>query len=258
MAPALQCGWTPAPLSLESSAVIWFQNSLADPDALYARRADLASAQAAARVWDERLRQSGNTNFEAAWKLSRAEYWLGSHLPEGERRAALEHGIAAGQAATAVQPRRPEGHFWTAANMGTLAESFGLRQGLKYRATIKRELETVLKIDPGFQQGSADRALGRWYSKVPWLFGGSNEKSIEHLQRSLTYDPTNHASLFFLAETLRAMGRTAEARAALTKLIAAPTHAEWEPEDQEYKQKARAMLNDLSRDVSGDRAIPGP
>lgn len=42
----------------------------------------------------------------------------------------------------------PEGHFWLAANMGTLAESFGLRAGLRYRGAVKRELEMVLSIDP--------------------------------------------------------------------------------------------------------------
>ena len=60
-----------------------------------------------------------------------------------------------------------------AANMGALAESFGMRQGLKYRGAIKDALLTVLKLDPAFQHGSADRALGRWYYKVPGLFGGS-------------------------------------------------------------------------------------
>ena len=68
--------------------------------------------------------------------------------------------------------------MWLAANMGALAESFGLRQGLKYRGAIKDELLAVLRIDPAFQQGSADRALGRWYFKVPGLFGGSNRRSI--------------------------------------------------------------------------------
>ena len=51
--------------------------------------------------------------------------------------------------------------------MGALAESFGMRQGLKYRGDIKDELLLVLKLDPAFQHGSADRALGRWYFKVP-------------------------------------------------------------------------------------------
>ena len=48
-----------------------------------------------------------------------------------------------------------------------------MRQGIKYRGAIKDALLTVLKLDPAFQQGSADRALGRWYYKVPGLFGGS-------------------------------------------------------------------------------------
>jgi hypothetical protein len=129
--------------------------------------------------------------------------------------------------------------------MGALAESFGLRMGLKYRGEVKSALETVLKIDPAFQQGSADRALGRWYFKVPGLFGGSKKKSEEHLRRSLTYDPTSHASLYFLAETLLAMDRDADARTALEALIAAPVHDEWGPEDRDFKRQARALLETI-------------
>ena len=172
-----------------------------DPDALYGQREDLAKARAAAAIWADRL-QKNPREFEAAWKLARARYWLGGRAPEAERKGLLEGGIAAGRAAVAVEPNRPEGHFWIAANMGALAESFGLRQGLKYRGDIKDELLAVLKIDPAFQHGSADRALGRWYFKVPGLFGGSNQKSEEHLRKSLTYNPNSSSSHFFLAETL--------------------------------------------------------
>ena len=77
-----------------------------------------------------------------------------------------------------------------------------MRQGLKYRTPIREALEKVLQIDPAYQNGSADRALGRWYYKVPGLFGGSKKKSEEHLRKSLTYDPQSTASRFFLAETL--------------------------------------------------------
>jgi hypothetical protein len=169
-------------------------------------------------------------------------YWIGGHDAPAARRPALERGVAAGRQAAALQPSRPEGHFWMAANMGALAESFGLRQGLRYRGPIKDALETVLRLDPAFQSGSADRALGRWYFRVPGLFGGSKKKSEEHLRRSLTYDPTSSASRFFLAETLFELGRDREAREELTAVIAAPVHAEWEPEDLEFKQKAKERL----------------
>jgi hypothetical protein len=129
-----------------------------------------------------------------------------------------------------------------AADMGALAESFGLRQGLKYRGDIKDALETVLRLDPAFQNGSADRALGRWYFKVPGLFGGSRTKSAEHLRRSLTYDPNSTASHFFLAETLFELDRDTEAREELRKTIAAPINPDWEPEDREFKLLAEQRL----------------
>jgi hypothetical protein len=132
-----------------------------------------------------------------------------------------------------------------AANMGALAESFGLRQGLRYRGAIKDALETVLRIDPAFQQGSADRALGRWYQKVPGLFGGSDERAVEHLTRSLTFNPLSTASHYFIAETLLEMNRRAEARAALQQVLDAPVDPEWAPEDGEFKAKARALLATL-------------
>ena len=212
-----------------------------DPGALYAKREDIAFAREAAAIWQARLQQNPK-DFESAWKLARARYWLGGHAPDGERKAFLESGIAAARAAIALEPNRPEGHMWLAANMGALAESFGLRQGLKYRGAIKDELLTVLRIDPAFQQGSADRALGRWYFKVPGLFGGSNRKSEEHLRRSLMYAPHSTISHYFLAETLLDEGKKEEARAELQQVLDAPLDPDWTPEDRDYKQRAQRLL----------------
>jgi tetratricopeptide (TPR) repeat protein len=220
---------------------------LQDPDALYADREHLPSARAAAGLWSERLAASrAEVDFESAWKLARAAYWLGGHEDtRAARRAALEQGIAAARAAIEARPDRPEGHFWLAANMGALAESHGLRMGLRYRGPIRDALQTVIRIDRAFQQGSADRALGRWYFLVPGLFGGSKAKSEEHLRRSLTYNPDSHASLYFLAETLHAVGRDAEARAMLERLLAAPVDPQWAPEDREFKAKASVLIEAL-------------
>jgi len=212
-----------------------------DPDALYRERTDFVKAKKAADAWARRL-DANPRDFESAWKLARAEYWLGTEGPTGDRRAALERGTDAGRTATAISPARPEGHFWTAATMGALAESFGLRQGLKYRGAIKEALETVLRIDPAFQKGSADRALGRWYFKVPRLFGGSNKRSEEHLRQSLTYDPASIASHYFLAETLLDEDRDREALEELQRVLDAPVDPEWAPEDNSFKQKARQLL----------------
>jgi tetratricopeptide (TPR) repeat protein len=218
--------------------------SAPSPESLYAAREDLGQARRAARIWAEQLAADGR-DFAAAWQLSRTLYWLGSHGPEAGRRADLEAGIEAARTAIRLEPKRPEGHFWLAANMGALAESFGLRQGIKYRKPIREALEEVLRLDPQFQQGSAERALGRWYFKVPGLFGGSNEKSEAHLRKSLTYNPHSTISWYFLAETLLDMGRRDEARQALQRVLDAPFDPEWTPEDKEWKAKARALLGRL-------------
>ena len=47
---------------------------------------------------------------------------------------------------------------------------------------------------------------------------------------------------YFLAETLLDMERKAEARDALQHVLDAPVSAEWAPEDREWKDKARALL----------------
>ncbi len=232
-------------IALSGSFAAFQTPPAADPDALYARREDLASARHAEAIWAARLKTSPR-DFDSAWKAARARYWIGQHAPAAERRTALEGGIAAGRAAAQIEPTRPEGHFWIAANMGALAESFGLRQGIRYRGAIKDSLLTVLKLDPGFQHGSADRALGRWYFKVPGLFGGSRKQSEEHLRRSLTYAPDNTASRFFLAETLLAEGRRDEARAELQRVLEAPPDPDWGPEDREFKQKASTLLRSLN------------
>jgi hypothetical protein len=225
------------------------------PDELYRQREDAVSARRAADLWAARAAQG---DFEASWKLARALYWLGTRGPDAGRRASLDRGVQAGEQAARLQPSRPEGHFWMAANMGRLAESYGLTQGLKYRGRVKEELERVLAIDPGWQQGSADRALGVWYSKVPRLFGGSHARAEEHLRRALSFNPHSTASLYFLAELLQADGRGADARALLQQTIDAPLDPDWIPEDREFKRLAAEKLKPLTPDKSLTAVTTGP
>jgi tetratricopeptide (TPR) repeat protein len=212
-----------------------------DPDELYRQREHLASAARAADVWAER----SSTDVVAAWKLARACYWLGTHLSEETRRGALERGVNAGETAIRLANDRPEGHFWLAANMGRLAESYGLVQALKYRGRIRDELERVLAIDSAWEGGSADAALGQWYATVPRLFGGSRLKAEQHLRRALEHDANNTSALSFLGEMLAAEGKTDEARALLRRVIDAPFDAEWAPEDRELKERSAALLKKL-------------
>jgi tetratricopeptide (TPR) repeat protein len=218
-----------------------------DLDALYRDRERSASALAAERGWTARVSANAG-DFESAWKLARIRYWLGTNGPgkDDEKKRRLEGGIAAGRLAMAARPDAPDGHFWMAANMGALADAHGLRQGIRYRGPIKAALEKALSLSPGYLDGSPDRALGRWYFKVPRLFGGDLAKSEEHLRKALTYKVDSIISLLFLGETLIERGKSADARVALQKAIDTAPDPDWVPEDTVFQAQARALLKKLA------------
>lgn len=217
----------------------------ATADALYAKRDDPAAARQAAEQYQAHHRAAPQ-DFVGCWKLARVSYYLGTQGPVEERRMWLEKGLSAATDAIELNEARPEGHFWLAANMGALAESYGLRQGLKYRTRIKQAIERVRAIEPGFMDGSPDRALGRWYHRVPGLFGGSAAKAEQHLRKSLTYNPQSTVSLFFLGELYADEGRPAEAARLFQQVLEAPLSKEFAPEDRFYKSQARDRLQTLA------------
>src|SRR4051794_10692080 len=79
-----------------------------DPDRLYANRIDLASAKRAVDLWTATLRQDP-ADYEALWKIARADYWIGRHVAENDRLEVLDQGVARGRAAASLAPDRPEG-----------------------------------------------------------------------------------------------------------------------------------------------------
>ena len=221
-------------------------SALPDPEPLYRDRERAASALAAERIWAERVAARA-ADFESAWKLARIRYWLGTNGPgtPDEKKRVLERGIEAGRTAMAAQPAAADGHFWMAANMGALADVHGLRQGIKYRNPIKVAIEAALKAQPSYLDGSPDRALGRWYYKVPGLFGGDMKKSEAHLRTALTYKPDSIITLLFLAETLIDLNRRPEARTALQAALDATADPDWLPEDTRFKAQARQLLSSM-------------
>lgn len=218
-----------------------------DPDRLYQDRENPASARAAAEIWRRRS-ETVPADLESRVKFAQACYWMGTNGPDAAagRKRWLEDGVAAARLIIGQAPQRPEGHFWLAANMGALAESFGSREGLRYRRPTREALETVLKLDPGFLQGSADRALGRWYAKVPGMFGGDKTRAEQHLRRALAGKPDSIITLVFLAEVLIDRDRKDEARTLLQTAVATAPDPDSAPEDRRFKSRASELLASLT------------
>ena len=201
-------------------------------DQLYAQREDLGKLrQAVALLRQARIEDYGS--FDAAWKLSRAFYYLGDHsTDERERDNSFREGEEAGKAAVKLDDSKAEGHFWLGANYGGNAKNSTLAS-LSSVDDIRNEMERVLKIDEGFQAGSAYMVLGQLYLQAPRMLGGDIDKAIGYLEKGLKFGETNALLRLRLAEAYHAAKRDGEAR----KQIAYITTMKVDPNyTAEYKQ----------------------
>ena len=214
--------------------------SIAEADRLYAERADLVKVRQGIVV----LRQAqadAAANYDLAWRLAKFNYYLGAHSPDStEQGKAFDEGIDAGKLAVKLQGNRPEGHFWLGANYGGSAQISTLA-GLSEISDIESEMETVLKIDEGFQSGSAYMVLGQVYLQAPRLLGGDVQKAIGYLEKGVKFGPDNSLLRLRLAQAYAADHRNAEAQKQIDNLFGMKPAPGYEPEYNEAVTEARKL-----------------
>lgn len=220
--------------------------NIAQADELYKQRADLSKVrQGLALLRQARIADYGN--YEAAWKLAKFSYYLGDHTDnDREREAAFREGTEAGKVAIQLEPDKPEGHFWLGANYGGSAEH-SVVAGLANVEDIRREMEAVLKIDEGFQSGSAYLGLGQLYLEAPRLLGGDNQKAIDYLEKGLKFGPDNALLRVRLAQAYEAQNRDADARREIDYILKMTPHPDYVPEHSEAVAEAKKLLAKIER-----------
>jgi hypothetical protein len=105
-------------------------------------------------------------------------------------------------------------------------------------------MNKVIELDRSYEEGGADRVLGRVYFKLPGMAGGSKDKSKEHLAKSLEYGPDDALTRIYMAETLMAKKEIDEARLHLEYVLSMEDDPRWETAITESKQTARELLQD--------------
>jgi len=219
---------------------------IAEADKLYEARDDIQRARVAVAT----LRQAVTAdygNFEAAWKLSRAAFFVGDHTDnDDEAKDMFKVGIDAGKSAVKLQPNKPEGHFWLGANYGGDAQQSTLAS-LATVQDIKNEMETVLKMDEKFQGGAAYLGLGQLYLQAPKVLGGDTEKAVENLKKGLAISPTNSLMKYYLAEAYESQNKDAEAKKLIDEILAMQPDPQYVAEHKDAVAKA----NKLKQKIGG-------
>lgn len=215
-------------------------------DGLYAERDSIEKArQAVALLRQARVADYGN--YEAIWKLSKFNYYLGGREDDEQRKLeAFREGIAAGEAAVRLAPDKPEGHFWLGANLGGRAKVQGPLYALSSVTDIRREMETVIKLDEGFQSGSAYLALGEIDLDLPDVLGGDPERAVAELERGLKFGENNALLRYQLARAYYQVGRHADARKQADAILKMKPPPGYKPEYEEAAEGARRLLSKLN------------
>jgi tetratricopeptide (TPR) repeat protein len=213
-------------------------------DQLYGQRADLTQLrQGIVSLRQAQTKDPGN--YDAAWKLSKFNYYLATHTDDSkERDDAFKAGIDAGKAAIQLQNDKPDGHFWLGANYGGAAEHSAI-QGLATVDDIRKEMETVLRLDQGYQDGSAYMVLGLVYLNAPGIVGGDPKKAVEEMEQGLRFGEPNAFLHLHLAEAYKKVGRNDDARREIKKILAMNPDPAYAPEYKEASGDAQKLLDEI-------------
>ena len=217
---------------------------IAEADTLYAGRGDLTKVrQGLIGLRHSQATEAGN--YDLAWRLAKFNYYLGSHTPDDtERDKAFRDGIEAGKLAVKLQDGKPDGHFWLGANYGGSAK-VSMLTGLAEIDEIKQEMEKVLKLDEGYQAGSAYMVLGQVYLEAPRLLGGDTQKAIDYFQKGLRFGPNNALLRWHLAQAYADANRKEDARKEIDTLLTMKVDPGYEPEHKEAVEKSQQLAEKL-------------
>jgi tetratricopeptide (TPR) repeat protein len=217
------------------------QKALSDSEGLFKQREDLDKLRAAIKALGD-VRDADNRNYQVEWTYSKYNFFLGKHSPnEDEAETALEQGRDAGKIASRVDPQKPDGHFWYAANLGELSRRSPITVGLKSVDDIKAGMNKVLDIQPDYQGASAYDALGQ-IELMTRLKGGDAQKAVDYFEKGLELAPVNTNLKLHLGEAYLAVKRDSEARKQLDQLLAMKPNPEYMPEYRECVDKARKLI----------------
>jgi len=220
-------------------------DDIAQAQQLYSQREDLMKVrQGIVSLRQAITKEPGN--YEAAWQLSKFNYYLGIHSDDtNERDKAFRDGIEAGKIAVQLQNNKPDGHFWLGANYGGAAEHSTV-QGLATVNDIRSEMETVLRLDEGYQNGSAYMVLGLVYLNAPSIVGGDPKKAVEAMEKGLAFGQPNAFLHFHLAEAYAKVGRNDEARKQINTILTMKPDQDYLPEYKEATDDAHKLLDHIN------------
>lgn len=218
------------------------EDLISQGDALYAEMKDMATAKEALAKYEQAL-LIAEDKYEVYWRLTRIIYYIGSRTEsKKEKKAIFTRGIYYGKKAAELEPEKSDGHYWLGVCYGVYGEAKGVLKSLALVKPIKQAMNKVIELDRGYEDGGADRVLGRVYHELPGFAGGSKKKSLEHLLKSKELGPEDPVTRVYLADTYLSLKEIDKAREELEYVLNMESDPRWVSGIEGQKEEARKML----------------
>jgi tetratricopeptide (TPR) repeat protein len=139
-------------------------------------------------------------------------------VPDAQKRAVLERGLAAAEAAVAADERDASAHFAVFCNLGKRMrlDGIGVASLLSLRR-LRREIDRTLELDPAHADALVAKAALMYYT--PRVLGGDPSQTEPLLRAALAVAPGYVDARLALARVLDARGARDEARATARRAL---------------------------------------
>lgn len=184
-------------------------------------------------------------DYESAWKFSRVAYFYADVFTKKDdtKKALFTESKDAAEAATNLNYKGPDGHYYLGVSLGAWAEANGIFKSLFTVPDLVREADKVVELDPKYNDGDAYVFRGRIYQKAPGgiSVGDGNKAEADYI-KAIALNPNNRTVLRFYAELLLDRNKT-KAKEIIEKGLALPLDIK----DKSNEEKEIRNLKELQK-----------
>ncbi len=188
-------------------------------------------------------------DYDALWRAARACAWLAEEFTDKKTRDQFAyHGVQYAKAATLLEPRRVEGHYYLGINTRLSATT---RSFTAYNMVpqVRDEAKAAARADEMFDHAGPLRLLGGVFTKAPpWPASiGDNEEGQKYLARAVKLAPDYPENHLLYGDALAADDKYQEAAHEYKQVLDAPEAPEYKHRLERWKREAATAMQKLGR-----------
>lgn len=188
-------------------------------------------------------------SYEIAWKTARLVYFIGNYgygeakyIDSEEGAQLFNYGVKAAKLAIELDSNGVEGYYWYSSCLYAYGRAKSVLATAAGADDSMPALRKAIAISPSYEGYGASRLLGIYYQEIPFLFGGSEDKSFELIKLATANAPQFRSNWVALGRYYYHFGYYESAIQICNKALALPDY-EGKYEETRYIREAKECVD---------------